>query len=80
MAYLALAYDADDLIAAAELEIANEIISMSDAIATCQADAQQLVLRLCSAGLRGRSLDTAHSLCAELSVISAKVQQLSRRF
>ena len=61
-----------------QLELANEMINMTDALAACQQQAEQLVLHLCSVRLRGRTADLAHSLCTELSVISAKAQQLTR--
>lgn len=63
---------------AIELERANEIIHLTDAIETCLNQAEALVLHVCSAKLHGSIANLAHSLCAELNVIAAQTQRLSR--
>jgi hypothetical protein len=78
LVHTALVWPPTSLVEHEQLELANEMISMIDAVAACQAEAERLVLQLCSVGLRGRTADLAHSLCTELSVISAKAQQLTR--
>lgn len=75
---VAPAWPAASLVEHQQLELANEMINMTDALAACQQQAEQLVLHICSVRLRGRTADLAHSLCTELSVISAKAQQLTR--
>lgn len=61
-----------------ELERANEIIHLNDAIEACMKQAEALVLHVCSANMRGRIVDLSHSLCSELGVIAAQTQNLAR--
>lgn len=71
-------WPAASLVEHQQLELANEMINMTDALAACQHQAEQLMLHVCSNDMQGRIADLADSLCTELSVISAKAQHLSR--
>lgn len=61
-----------------ELETANEIISMSDQTNHCLEIAQALMLHICSDKVRGRIMDMAVQLEAELSSLAANTQRLTR--
>lgn len=78
LVYTAPVWPPASLVEHQQLELANEMISMVDALASCQVLAEQLVLHMCSIGLQGRSADYAHTLSADLAVIAAKAQELTR--
>lgn len=63
-----------------QLEQANEMIHLIDALQACQEKAERLVLHVCSMELRGRTEDMAHTLSSELSVLTAQAQAFARYF
>lgn len=63
-----------------ELERANEMIALLDALEACQVKADRLVLHVCSKKLHGSIEDTAHALSSELSVLTAQAQAFARYF
>lgn len=63
-----------------QLEQANEMIHLIDALQACQAKADALVLHVCSKELHGSIENTAHALSCELSVLTAQAQAFARYF
>lgn len=72
-------YHPHALVSNTDLERASEMISLLDQVDACAAIADQLMLHVCSADMRGRTLNLSSSLQSELSVLAAQAHHLSRR-